>query len=193
MKTIALLVLLLLSGILVQLLRKKPSEAKKDAAPIRKSNPEKTIIGKSQVVLRYQSQPQTLAATDSESEDSHENTGNFESDNEPLDLQMALEYDSPKPAPEDRDAEAEEEDILLVMEGESPLANGFIYEEMNLAVGEVTHPSGKHNTQAAEILYSLQDTECVAQLTALSPEKAAHIHNLINRHIETVITTRKKE
>ena len=192
MKTIALIVLLLIAGILVQMLRKKPPEAKKDAAPIRKSNPEKTIIGKSRVVLRYQSQPKTLAATDSESEDPHENTGNFESDNEPLDLQLALEYDFPKPAPEDMDAEAEE-DILLVMEGESPLANGFIYEEMNLAVSEVTHPSGKHNTQAAEILYSLQDTECVAQLTALSPEKAAHIHNLINRHIETVITTRKKE
>ncbi|WP_298649632.1 hypothetical protein [uncultured Proteiniphilum sp.] len=192
MKTLALFVLLLLAGILIQLLRKKPPEAEKDATPIRKSNPEKTIIGKSRVVLRYQSQPQTLAATDSESEDPHENNGNFELDNEPLNLQLELKYDSPKPVLEDMDAEVEE-DIQLVMEGESPLANGFIYEEMSLAVGEVTHPSGKHNTQAAEILYRMQDTECVAQLTALSPEKAAHIHNLINRHIETVIATQKKE
>ena len=84
------------------------------------------------------------------------------------------------------DAEDEAQELRQVLKNENLLAGGFTYEEMDMAVGEVNHPSGNNESQAAEVMYRLQNTECVTQLTAISSEKAARIKNLINLHIQAV-------
>lgn len=187
MKMVTTLLLLLLFRIIQLIYRKKQPKSKNRTRAHSKNILKNDIVGESRVVLRYQSQAQTLAATHSESGDSEENSPNFESDNKPLDLQVELEYDHPNTSVGDFDEEVDDEDLRLTMKGDIPLASGFMFEDMGMAVREVTHPKGKDTTQAAEILYRMQNTECVAQLTAISPEKAEYIHQLINQHVETVI------
>lgn len=145
------------------------------------------VLGKSRVVLRFQRQPQPVAAISSKPGISLENSSNFAHENEPMNIQVALEYDTSETEFIMLDAEDEAEELCQGLKSENLLAGGFTYEEMDMAVGEVNHPSGNNESQVAEVMYRLQNTECVTQLTAISSEKAARIKDLINLHIQAVI------
>lgn len=71
------------------------------------------------------------------------------------------------------------------MGNEPDLASGCTFEELERTVHEVNHPSG-NDKQVAKVIYRLQDTDCITQLAAISPEKAERIKNLISLHVNEI-------
>ena len=169
------------------------------------------VIGKSRFVSALQSQPQPTYATSLESDISKENPNTFapnlnpkeilssqESDslfNQEPDISIPLEVDSKETEPEPEYAfeEEESEELRQVLQGEVELASGITFEQMNLALDAVNHSNGNNQAEVGEILYRMQDTDYISQLSAISFEKAERIKALIALHEQSIIKDIKEE
>ena len=187
MKTILIAVMLLALYLLYRIAFPKPAKKQKTTSVLsRHKVNEKEIIGQSRVVLSYQRQAVPVAAKTCETVSSHENADSFvpESESGMMDISVPLEQeDGPEEPGVDPEEEAEE--LQQLMGNEPDLASGCTFEELEQTVQEVNHPSG-NDRQVAKVIYRLQDTDCVTQLAALSPEKAERIKSLISLHVNEV-------
>lgn len=193
MKAFAIVAILVALYLLYRLAYPKQSKPKpKVEIPPKKKTDENSVVGQSRVVLSSRSQPPTTPAMPLKSGISDENTDNFATENEPMDIHVPLEYEPAEPENE-ADENEEAEELRHTLGSEATLASGFTFEEMDMAVGEVNHPSGENEAQAAEVLYRLENTECVTQLAAISPEKAARIKGLISLHVQSIEPTAESD
>ena len=187
MKTILIAVMLLALYLLYRIAFPKPIKKQKPTLVLfRPKVNEKEVIGKSRVVLSFQRQAVPVAAKTRETVSSHENEDSFVKENESgmMDISVPLEHEDENKEPE-IDPEEEAEELRQLTGRESELASGFTFEELEQTVNEVNHPSGNER-QVAKVLYRLQDTDCITQLAAISPEKAERIKSLINLHVNEV-------
>ncbi|MDP4201130.1 MAG: hypothetical protein Q8861_00420 [Bacteroidota bacterium] len=162
------------------------------------------ILGKSRFVSRLKSQPQPTCVNSPESEIYKEDPDTFapekqprevlslqESDsffNQEPDISIPLEVETNETEPESDDAfdEEEDEELRQVLRDEVELASGVTFEQMNLAFDEINHSNGNNQAEAGEILYHMQDTEYISQLSAISSEKAERIKALIALHEQSM-------
>ncbi len=187
MKTILVAVMLLSLYLLYRIAFPKPIKKPKPTSVLsRQKVNEKEIIGQSRVVLSFQRQAVPVAAKTCETVSSHENADSFVPENESgmMDVSVPLEQEDGPEEPEiDPDEEAEE--LRQLMGNEPDLASGCTFEELEQTVHGVNHPSG-NDRQVAKVIYRLQDTDCITQLAAISPEKAEQIKSLISLHVNEV-------
>jgi len=187
MKIILVAVMLLAMYLLYRIALAKPIKKQKPTSVLsRQKVNEKEIIGQSRVVLSFQRQAVPIAAKTSEPVSSPENTDSFISEDESgmMDISFPLEHEN-EPEELEIDPEEEAEDLRQLTGNETELASGCTFEELEQTVHEVNHPSG-NDRQVAKVLYRIQDTDCVTQLAAISPEKTERIKNLINLHLNEV-------
>ena len=187
MKTILVVVMLLALYLLYRIAFPKPIKKPKPTSVLsRQKVNEKKIIGQSRVVLSFQRQAVPVAAKTSETVSSHENEDSFVPENESgmMDISVSLKHEN-EPEEQEIDPEEEAEELRQLMGSEPDLANGCTFEELEQTVNEVNHPSG-NDRQVAKVLYRLQDTDCITQLAAISPEKAERIKSLISLHVNEV-------
>ena len=187
MKTIIVTVLLLALYLLYRIAFPKPIKKPKPASVLsRQKVNEKEIIGQSRVVLGFQRQAVPVAAKTCETVSSPENADSFvpESESGMMDISVPLEQEDGQEEPE-IDPEEEAEELRQLMGNEPDLASGCTFEELERTVHEVNHPSG-NDKQVAKVIYRLQDTDCITQLAAISPEKAERIKNLISLHVNEI-------
>jgi len=164
--------------------------------PIKKQKPtsvlsrykvnEKEIIGQSRVVLSFQRQAVPVAAKTCDTVSSHENADSFVPENESgmMAISVPLQHEDDPEEPE-IDPEEEAEELRQLMGNEPDLASGCTFEELEQTVHGVNHPSG-NDRQVAKVIYRLQDTDCITQLAAISPEKAERIKSLISLYVNEV-------
>ena len=187
MKTILVAVMLLSLYLLYRIAFPKPIKKPKPTSVLsRQKVNEKEIIGQSRVVLSFQRQAVPVAAKTCETVSSPENADSFVPENESgmMDVSVPLEQEDGPEEPEiDPDEEAEE--LRQLMGNEPDLASGCTFEELEQTVHGVNHPSG-NDRQVAKVIYRLQDTDCITQLAAISPEKAEQIKSLISLHVNEV-------
>jgi hypothetical protein len=187
MKTLLVGVLLLALYLLSRIAFPKSAKKQKIAPSLfwPKLN-EKEIIGQSRVVLSFQRQTVPVAAKTSEPVSSDRNVDSFVPENESgqMDISVSLKYEN-EPEEQEIDPEEEAEELRQLTGSEPELAGGFTFEELEQTVSEVNHPS-RNERKAAKVLYRLQDTDCIIQLAAISPEKAERIKSLINLHVNEV-------
>lgn len=187
MKTIIVTVLLLALYLLYRIAFPKPIKKPKPTPVLfRQKVNEKEIIGQSRVVLSFQRQAVPVAAKSCETVSSHENADSFvpESESGVMDISVLLEHEDENEDPE-IDPEEEDEELRQLTGNETELASGCTFEELEQTVHEVNHPS-ENNRQVAKVIYRLQDTDCITQLAAISPEKAERIKRLISLHVNEV-------
>ena len=187
MKTILIAVMLLALYLLYRIAFPKPIKKQKPTSVLsRQKVNEKEIIGQSRVVLSFQRQAVPVAAKTCETVSSHENADSFVPENESgmMDISVLLEHGNENEETE-IDPEEEAEELRQLMGNEPELANGCTFEELEQTVQEVNHPSGNER-KVAKVLYRLQDTDCLTQLAAISPEKAERIKSLISLHVNEV-------
>jgi len=187
MKTILIAVMLLALYLLYRIAFPKPIKKQKPTSVLpRHKVHEKEIIGQSRVVLSFQRQAVPVAAKTCETVSSHENADSFVPENESgmMDISVSLEHEDEHEEPE-IDPEEEAEELRQLTGDETELASGFTFEELEQTVHEVNHPSG-NDRQVAKVLYRIQDTDCISQLAAISPEKAERIKSLISLHVNEV-------
>jgi len=187
MKTILIAVMLLALYLLYRIAFPKPIKKQKPTSVLpRHKVDEKEIIGQSRVVLSFQRQAVPVAAKTCETVSSHENADSFVPENESgmMDISVSLEHEDEHEEPE-IDPEEEAEELRQLTGDETELASGFTFEELEQTVHEVNHPSG-NDRQVAKVLYRIQDTDCISQLAAISPEKAERIKSLISLHVNEV-------
>lgn len=187
MKTILVAVMLLALYLLHRIAFPKSIKKQKPASVLsRQKINEKEIIGQSRVVLSFQRQAVPVAAKTCETASSHENADSFVPERESgmMDISVPLDHEDEKEEPE-IDPEEEAEELRQLMGNEPDLASGCTFEELEQTVHGVNHPSG-NDRQVAKIIYRLQDTDCVTQLAAISPEKAERIKSLISLHVNEV-------
>jgi len=187
MKTILLAVMLLALYLLYRIAFPKPIKKQKPTSVLsRHKVNEKEIIGQSRVVLSFQRQAVPVAAKTCETDRSNENAYSFVPKNESgmMDISVPLEQEDEPEEPE-IDTEEEAEELRQLMGNEQDLASGCTFEELEQTVHEVNHPSG-NDRQVAKVIYRLQDTDCISQLAAISPEKAERIKSLISLHVNEV-------
>jgi len=187
MKTILVSLMLLALYPLYRSAFPKPIKKKKPTSVLsRQKINEKEIIGQSRVVLSFQRQAVPVAAKTYETVSSPENADSFVPENESgmMDISVSLEHQDEPEEPE-IDPEEEAEELRQLMGDEPDLASGFTFEELEQTVHEVNHPSG-NDRQVAKVIYRLQDTDCITQLAAISPEKAERIKSLISLHVNEV-------
>jgi len=187
MKTILVSLMLLALYLLYRIAFPKPIKKKKPTSVLsRQKINEKEIIGQSRVVLSFQRQAVPVAAKTYETVSSPENADSFVPENESgmMDISVSLEHQDEPEEPE-IDPEEEAEELRQLMGDEPDLASGFTFEELEQTVHEVNHPSG-NDRQVAKVIYRLQDTDCITQLAAISPEKAERIKSLISLHVNEV-------
>jgi hypothetical protein len=127
-----------------------------------------------------------VAAKTYETASSDRNEDSFVQENESgqMDISVSLKYEN-EPEEQEIDPEEEAEELRQLTGSEPELAGGFTFEELEQTVSEVNHPS-RNERKAAKVLYRLQDTDCIIQLAAISPEKAERIKSLINLHVNEV-------
>jgi hypothetical protein len=184
MKTILIVVMLLAMYLLYRIAFPKAIKKQKPTSVLsRQKVNEKEIIGQSRVVLSFQRQAVPVAAKTCETVSSHENGDSFVPENESgmMDISVSLKHEN-EPEKQEIDPEEEAEELRQLMGNETELANGCTFEELEQTVNEVNHPSGDER-KVAKVLYRLQDTDCIIQLAAISPEKAERIKSLINLHV----------
>lgn len=187
MKTILVSVMLLALYLLYRIAFPKPIKKQKPTSVLsRQKVDEKEIIGQSRVVLSFQRQAVPVAAKTCETVSSHENADSFvpESESGMMDISVPLQPEDENEEP-GIDPEEEAEELLQLMGNDPEQASGFTFEELEQTVHEVNHPSG-NDRQVAKVIYRLQDTDCITQLAAISPEKAERIKSLISLHINEV-------
>lgn len=187
MKTILVSVMLLALYLLYRIAFPKSIKKQKQASVLsRHKVNEKEIIGQSRVVLSFQRQAVPVAAKTCETVSSDENADSFVPENESgmMDISVSLQHEDEPEEPE-IDPEEEAEELRQLMGNEPDLANGCTFEELERTVHEVNHPSG-NDRQVAKVIYRLQDTDCITQLAAISPEKAERIKSLISLHVNEV-------
>jgi hypothetical protein len=127
-----------------------------------------------------------VAAKTCETVSSHENADSFVPENESgmMDISVPLEQEDEPEEPE-IDTEEEAEELRQLMGNDPEQASGFTFEELEQTVHGVNHPS-ENDRQVAKVIYRLQDTDCITQLAAISPEKAERIKCLISLHVNEV-------
>ena len=187
MKIFLVVVILLSLYLLYRIAFPKPAKKQKIAPGLfRPKVNEKEVIGQSRVVLSFQRQAVPIAAKTYDPVSSDKNANSFVPENESglMDISVPLEHGNGNEEPE-IDPEEEAEELRQLTGSEPEMAGGFTFEELEQTVNEVNHPS-KNDRQVAKVLYRLQDTDCVTQLAAISPEKAERIKSLINRHVTEV-------
>jgi hypothetical protein len=187
MKTFLVAVILLALYLLSRIAFPKPAEKQKIAPGLfRPKVNEKEVIGQSRVVLSFQRQAVPVTAKTCEPASSDKNTDSFvpENDSGLMDISVPLEHGKENEESE-IDPEEEAEELRQLTGSESEMAGGFTFEELEQTVSEVNHPS-KNDRQVAKVLYRIQDTDCITQLAAVSPEKAERIKSLINLHVNEV-------
>ena len=187
MKTILIAVMLLSLYLLYRIAFPKTIKKPKQTSVLsRQKIIEKEIIGQSRVVLSFQRQAVPVAAKTCETVSSHENEDSFVPENESgmMDISVPLEQED-EPEELEIDPEEEAEELRQLTGSEPDLASGFTFEELEQTVHEVDHPSG-NDKQVAKVIYRLQDTDCITQLAAISPEKAERIKSLISLHVNEV-------
>lgn len=187
MKTILVGILLLVLYLLSRIAFPKPTKKQRITPGLfRPKVNEKEVIGQSRVVLSFQRQAVPITARTCEPISSDENTNSFVPENETglMDISVSLEHGNENEEPE-IDPEEEAEELRQLTGSEPELAGGFTFEELEQTVNEVNHPS-KNDRQVAKVLYRIQDTDCVTQLAAISPEKAERIKSLISLHVNEV-------
>ncbi len=187
MKTILVAVMLLALYLLYRIAFPKPIKKKKPNSVLsRQKANEKEIIGQSHVVLSFQRQAVPVAAKTCNTASSHENADSFVVENESgmMDISVPLQHEDEPEEPE-IDPEEEAEELRQLMGNDPEQASGFTFEELEQTVHGVNHPSG-NDRQVAKVIYRLQDTDCISQLVAISPEKAERIKNLISLHVNEV-------
>jgi len=151
------------------------------------------IVGQSRVVLSSRSQPAPTYSTYCESNSLNENTNSFAGGNQiiPMEICVSLDSENENCEPE-IDLEEEAEELRQTLGNEIVSANGLTYEEMELAVSEINYPSEANKAKVAEVLYRMENTECVTQLSDIGPEKAAQIKDLINQYVKSIEATEDK-
>jgi hypothetical protein len=187
MKTILVAVMFLALYLLYRIAFPNPIKKPKPPSVLsRQKINEKEIIGQSRVVLSFQRQAVPVAAKTCETVSSHENADSFvtESESGMMDISVPLDHEDENEKPE-IDTEEEAEELRQLTGNETKLASGFTFEELEQAVHEVNHPS-ENDRQVAKVIYRLQDTDCITQLAAISPEKAERIKSLISLHVNEV-------
>jgi flagellar biosynthesis GTPase FlhF len=187
MKTILIAVMLLVLYLLYRIVFPKPIKKQKPTSVLsRQKVNEKEIIGQSRVVLSFQRQAVPVAAKTYETASSDRNEDSFVQENESgqMDISVSLKHEDENEEQE-IDPEEEAEELRQLTGSEPELAGGFTFEELEQTVSEVNHPS-RNERKAAKVLYRLQDTDCIIQLAAISPEKAERIKSLINLHVNEV-------
>ena len=193
MKTILVVVMLLALYLLYRIAFPKPIKKQKPASVLsRHKINEKEIIGQSRVVLSFQRQAVPVAAKTCETVSSPENADSFvpESESGMMDISVPLEQEDGPEEPE-IDPEEEAEELRQLTGNETELASGCTFEELEQTVHEVNNPSG-NDRQVAKVIYRLQDTDCITQLAAISPEKAERIKRLISLYVNEVESTTGK-
>ena len=187
MKTILVAVMLLALYLLYRIAFPKAIKKQKPTSVLsRQKINEKEIIGQSRVVLSFQRQAVPVAAKTRETVSSPENADSFVPENESgmMDISVPLEQEDEPEEPE-IDPEEEAEELRQLMGNEPDLACGCTFEELEQTVHGVNHPSG-NDRQVAKVIYRLQDTDCISQLAAISPEKAERIKSLISLYVNEV-------
>lgn len=187
MKTILVAVMLLALYLLYRIAFPKAIKKQKPTSVLsRQKVNEKEIIGQSRVVLSFQRQAVPVAAKTRETVSSPENADSFVPENESgmMDISVPLEQEDEPEEPE-IDPEEEAEELRQLMGNEPDLACGCTFEELEQTVHGVNHPSG-NDRQVAKVIYRLQDTDCISQLAAISPEKAERIKSLISLYVNEV-------
>lgn len=187
MKTILVTVMLFALYLLYRIAFPKSIKKPKPASVLsRHKVNEKEIIGQSRVVLSFQRQAVPVAAKTCETVSSHENEDSFVPENESgmMDISVPLVQED-EPEEPGVDSEEEAEELRQLMGNEPDLASGCTFEELEQTVQEVNHPS-ENDRQVAKVIYRLQNTDCITQLAAISPEKAERIKSLISLHIDEV-------
>ena len=187
MKTILVAVMLLSLYLLYRIAFPKTIKKQKPTSVLsRLKVNDKEIIGQSRVVLSFQRQAVPVAAKTCETVSSHENADSFvpESESGMMDISVPLEHQD-EPEELEIDPEEEAEELRQLMGNEQDLASGCTFEELEQTVHGVNHPSG-NDRQVAKVIYRLQDTDCISQLAAISPEKAERIKSLISLYVNEV-------
>ena len=187
MKTILVAVMLLALYLLYRIAFPKAIKKQKPTSVLsRQKVNEKEIIGQSRVVLSFQRQAVPVAAKTRETVSSPENADSFVPENKSgmMDISVPLEQEDEPEEPE-IDPEEEAEELRQLMGNEPDLACGCTFEELEQTVHGVNHPSG-NDRQVAKVIYRLQDTDCISQLAAISPEKAERIKSLISLYVNEV-------
>ena len=187
MKTILLAVMLLALYLLYRIAFPKPIKKQKPTSVLsRHKVNEKEIIGQSRVVLSFQRQAVPVAAKTCETVSSPENEDSFVPENESgmMDISVPLQHED-EPEETGIDPEEEAEELRQLMGNDPEQASGCTFEELEQTVHGVNHPSG-NDRQVAKVIYRLQDTDCISQLAAISPEKAERIKSLISLHVNEV-------
>ncbi len=193
MKTILVSLMLLALYLLYRIAFPKSIKNQKPTSVLsRQKINEKEIIGQSRVVLSFQRQAVPVAAITCETVSSHENEDSFVPENESgmMDISIPLEHQE-EPEELEIDTEEEGEELRQLTGNETELASGCTFEELEQTVNEVNQPSG-NDRQVAKVVYRLQDTDCITQLAAISPEKAERIKNLISLHVDEVESKTEK-
>jgi hypothetical protein len=172
-----------------------PKHEKKKANEVSPGQKEEmnSIVGKSRVVLSSWSQPVPTSSTCCESISLNKNTDSFAGENqiELMEIHVPLDYENSGHEPEVDPEEEGEELRQNLGEGYLP-ADGLTFEEMEKAVNEINYPSEVRNMETAEILYWMENTECLYQLCVIGPEKAARIKDLINQYVERTENSENK-
>ena len=187
MKTILIAIMLLALYLLYRIAFPKPIKKQKPTSVLsRQKINEKEIIGQSRVVLSFQRQAVPDTAKTCKTVSSHENADSFvpESESGMMDSSVSLQHED-EPEEQEIDPEEEAEELRQLTGNETELAIGLTFEELEQTVQEVNHPSG-NDRQVAKVIYRLQDTDCISQLAAISPEKAERIKSLISLHVNEV-------
>ena len=107
-----------------------------------------------------------------------------------MDISVSLKHEN-EPEESGIDPEEEAEELRQLMGNDPEQASGFTFEELEQTVNEVNHPS-KNDREVAKVLYRIQNTDCVTQLAAISPEKAERIKSLISLHVNEVESKTEK-
>jgi hypothetical protein len=145
------------------------------------------IVGKSRVVLSSPSQTVPSYSTYCESNSLNENTNSFAGGNQIKSMEIYVPLDSGNGSLESEiDLEEEIEQLRQTLGNEIVPANGLTYEEMELAVNELSYPSEANKAKVAEVLFRMENTEYVTQLSDISPEKAEQIKDLINQYVKSI-------
>jgi len=172
---------------------KKQENKKSNGALLKRTVSENDIVGKSRVVLSSPGQPAPSYSTYCESNSLNENTNSFAGGKEIKSMEIHVPLDRENESCESEiDLEEEVEELKQTLGKEFVLANGMTYEEMELAVNELSYPSEVNKAKAAEVLSRMENTEYITQLSEISPDKAAQISDLINQYVKSIEATGDK-
>jgi hypothetical protein len=188
MKVFAIAAMLVALYLLYRIAYPKKQENKKtNEVSSKRTASDGDIVGKSRVVLSLPSQPAPSYSTYCESNSLNENTNSFAGRNQIKSMEIHVPLDSENENCESEiDLEEEVEELKQTLGNEVVPANGLTFEEMELAVNELSYPSEANKAKVAEVLFRMENTEYVTQLSDISPEKAEQIKDLINQYVMSV-------